>query len=245
MLENIPSDKKKFYDSVCDGISLERIEAYRLEEDVDELDAVARYLWNIALCEALYPCLQSFEVALRNAVHACMARRYGAAWFQAVQPLRRLEQGKVDDAENSLRNQGKPIESGRIVAELTLGFWTGLFVHEYDRAIVIPLMQSGFRKFPTALRNRRTLYERFEDVRYLRNRVFHYEPIWYWKDLPQRHKALIDDIGFINPETGKLASHLDRFTQVHVQGWKQYREWIDKEFLLPPENSTVSTEEPS
>jgi len=177
MLENIPSDKKKFYDSVCDGISLERIEAYRLEEDADELDAVARYLWNIALCEALYPCLQSFEVALRNAVHACMARRYGAAWFQAVQPLRRLEQGKVDDAENSLRNQGKPIESGRIVAELTLGFWTGLFVHEYDRAIVIPLMQSGFRKFPTALRNRRTLYERFEDVRYLRNRVFHYEPI--------------------------------------------------------------------
>ncbi len=119
------------------------------------------------------------------------------------------------------------------MAELTLGFWTGLFVHEYDRTVVIPLMQTELRKFPTALRNRRTLYERFENVRHLWDRVFHYEPIWYWRDLPSRHQALIDDIGFINPKMRSVVDLVDRFAIVNAEGWQSYRTKIEGRILSP------------
>jgi len=40
------------------------LQAYRLATDRDDLDALARYLWNMALSEALYPSLQNMEIAL-------------------------------------------------------------------------------------------------------------------------------------------------------------------------------------
>ncbi|MDC0711753.1 hypothetical protein POL68_25010 [Stigmatella sp. ncwal1] len=34
----------------------------------------------------------------------------------------------------------------------------------------------------------------------LRNRVFHYEPIWHWEDLPQQYASLRQALGWFEPE---------------------------------------------
>ncbi|WP_420636674.1 hypothetical protein [Candidatus Palauibacter sp.] len=48
------------------ALSAERLSAYARPEDTDEVDGVARYLWNLALCSALQPALHTLEVTVRN-----------------------------------------------------------------------------------------------------------------------------------------------------------------------------------
>lgn len=44
-------------------------------------DALARYLWNVALSQALYPTLGALAVGLRNNLHDELAAQYGPSWF--------------------------------------------------------------------------------------------------------------------------------------------------------------------
>ena len=155
------------------SLSRERLLAYGKKEDSDNFNAVARYVWNTALCEALYPTIQCFEIVLRNAIHDSLCDYYRPDWLLDNGFLRSYEQEGVNKAEEELQSQSKTVTPGRIVAELPLGFWTGLFVAQYDRQVAIPLMKKGLRNFPDSLRTRRVLSERFERVRYLRNRVAH------------------------------------------------------------------------
>ena len=52
--------------SLRSALSAERLSAYALPEDTDEVDSVARYLWNLALCSALQPALHALEVTVQN-----------------------------------------------------------------------------------------------------------------------------------------------------------------------------------
>ena len=52
--------------SLRKALSDERLEAHRVPGDRDELEAVCRYLWNLALCAAIQPALHFLEVTLRN-----------------------------------------------------------------------------------------------------------------------------------------------------------------------------------
>lgn len=50
------------------SLSHNRLAAYSLPSDQDSADAIARYLWNLALCAAMHPVLHTLEVAFRNAL---------------------------------------------------------------------------------------------------------------------------------------------------------------------------------
>ena len=52
--------------SLRNALSTERLGAYARPEDADDVDSVARYLWNLALCSALQPVLHTLEVTVRN-----------------------------------------------------------------------------------------------------------------------------------------------------------------------------------
>jgi hypothetical protein len=60
-------------------------------------------------------------------------------------------------------------------------------------------------------------------IRRLRNRVFHHEPIWYWKDLRQQHNEIIEAIGWINPAMMSFIQTLDRFDEVNSQRLDVYQ----------------------
>ena len=47
--------------SLRNALSTDRLRAYAVPEDSDEVDSVARYLWNLALCSALQPALHTLE----------------------------------------------------------------------------------------------------------------------------------------------------------------------------------------
>jgi len=67
---------------VYKSLSVERFQPYRVDSDTTLKPALARYLWNVALCEALYPSLNTVEVLLRNSLNDFFTRMYGTPlWF--------------------------------------------------------------------------------------------------------------------------------------------------------------------
>jgi hypothetical protein len=67
---------------------------------------------------------------------------------------------------------------------------------------------------------------RLNRLRRLRNRVFHHEPIWYWRDLSQQHQKVIEVIGWINPAMKSFIWGFDRFAQVENRLLDDYQERV-------------------
>lgn len=64
------------YKLITESLSPERLSPYA-HDGVDQEVALARYLWNVALSEALYSSLQFCEVSLRNTLHTFLSQHYG------------------------------------------------------------------------------------------------------------------------------------------------------------------------
>lgn len=216
-----------FFQQIEAILHTERIDAYRQDGAAPAL-TLARYMLNMALSESLYPTLQFAEIALRNAVHRELTARCGTdAWYDS--PRARLtswQQDKVTEAKDTLRRNRKPLTSGRIVAELTFGFWTGFFNNPHARTGVGAFLSR--KAFPHARASEQYLTKldrRWQDIRDLRNRVFHHERILHWKDLDARHQAILEIIAWMSPELHDLANALDRFAAIRRAGLKP---WLSK-----------------
>lgn len=120
------------------AMSHERLEAYRARGAGDsDLNLFAHYAWNVALCESLYPALQGLEVALRNSIHDAASEVYRSEeWFSNPRAIpHQKEREAVQKAREVLAKEGKPPESGRIIAELSFGFWTSLLDVRYEQVL--------------------------------------------------------------------------------------------------------------
>jgi hypothetical protein len=210
------------------ALSSERLDAYGLS--CNDAQKIANYLWNLALCESLYPTLNGLEIAFRNAVFNAGARIFSGistrdvpCWLDANPSLFDTDhEQSVIAAKLRLRDRGRALEPGRLVAELTFGFWTSLFEVRYERNKVLwphllgaQLLDSSS---PRSIRSRKQLSPLLNRMRYLRNRVFHHEPIWHWGDLVQQHEVAVDLIGWFSPALRATIEPGDRFRAVHAAG---------------------------
>lgn len=212
-------------------ISEERLKRYQQTQDDDTL---ARYLWNIQLCEALYPSLCIVEVALRNTIHNTLAGHYGRQdWFAAAR-LGRDDAATLRFTIQRLREAGKDPTPGRIVAGLSFGFWTGLLSSLYGNSPrgpqwwtspQSPLLAAAFPYAPPGIQQYRgRLQTRFNEIRRLRNRSFHYECIFDDPKLMQKHERILEAIDWIHPELGIANRTVDRFISIHAQGVDSIRQ---------------------
>ena len=203
-------------------LSPERLDAYRqrLSPSISDEALLSAYLWNMALAESLYPSLQTLEVALRNAIHDAACRHFNSAhWFSMPGVLQHPnERDAVQRAVSSLTHQQKPQDAGRIVAELSFGFWTSLMDRRYEQSLWPRLLKPVFPHLPRSIRTRAVISRRFHRVRQLRNRIFHHEPVWYWQDLAQHHQEVMEAFGWIEPTARNFVGILDRFNDVYALG---------------------------
>ena len=227
-----------FFQQIENILHTERIDAYR-QDGADHTITLSRYLLNMALSESLYPALQFAEIALRNAVHRELSARCGTdAWYDS--PLARLtswQQDEVAEAKDSLRKHRKPLTPGRIVAELTFGFWTGFFNNSHARTgIGSYLSKNAFPHAPATEQYQAKLDKRWLEIRDLRNRVFQHERILHWKDLEARHQAILEIIAWMSPELHDLAATLDRFLSLRRSGLNPWLERLRRHW---PDSSAV------
>jgi hypothetical protein len=137
---------------------------------------------------------------------------------------------KVKEAKDALLKRRKRVTSGRIVAELNLGFWTAFFNNSHARTGIGSLLaKRAFPNAPAIDQYQARLDKRWLDIRDLRNRIFHHERILHWKDLPARHAAILEIIAWMSTELHDLAVSMDRFSVTYSEGlapWEQrVRRW--------------------
>lgn len=165
--------------------------------------ALQLYTWNTAAASAFHGPLQTLEVTLRNAVHDSLTAAYGTRWFDDGNVLRPSELRMVGDATQHLHDLGKQPTAGRVVAELSFGFWVALFANAYDAT----LWRTDLHKlFSPKIKDRRGLHDALDRLRTLRNRIAHHEPIFQRK-LDDDYRRIRNIVGFLSLPTLSWLDH--------------------------------------
>jgi hypothetical protein len=203
---------------------------------------LGRHLRNLALAEALYPVLQTLELTLRNSIDETLeaafpASTFGQPWLSATSVvLTARDRDEVANVESRLRREHKDVTRHRIVAGLSLGFWTGLLTRKYEisntsshiprhgvqTALWPRHLRSVFPHLPKRFLTRGYIYGTLAPLASLRNAIFHHRPIWNEK-LSSLHVSATEAIGWISPEAQRLILQVDRFPAVHQRGEDSYR----------------------
>ena len=112
-------------------ISKERLEPYLSRHKEDFNKAISHYKSNILISEAFYPLLAILEVSLRNSIDYQLTKHFNdRKWFENIAFVRIASHFQIDrisEAKANILSEKKEITPGRILSELSFGFWTSLF----------------------------------------------------------------------------------------------------------------------
>ncbi len=185
-------------DALENALSAERLQPYLSLAKHDRRRAIRLYERNTALSQSLYGVLQGLEITLRNSFHSTLsAKLCTSAWYNSW-PLAAPQADQLRRAGVSLLREGKPLDPGRIVAELPFGFWTGLTGPHYAKLWNLHLAQA----FPRRTLQRTTAHQRLDEIRKLRNRIAHHEPILS-RPLQKDFNRILDTVAWICPITAR------------------------------------------
>ena len=192
------------------SLSPERMRTYLRAAGGDGERAARIYAWNTAVSAAFYASLQGLEVALRNAMHAQLASRFGVQWYDAE--AAEMDSGglaRVARAKAELRRNRRDVEPSRMVAALSFGFWVSLLGHggriddsgrraDYEMTLWRPALRGAFPHH--APLTRKQVHRPLDHLRLLRNRIAHHEPI-FRRDLSRDHERVLEATAWISPAT--------------------------------------------
>lgn len=180
--------------------------------------ALALYAWNAQVAGAMLAPMHICEVVIRNAVSDALAAQYGTQWpwshgFEQSLPNPVRSYSLLKDLKEA-RHGAHSV--GKVVPELTFMFWQSLFTQRFDQRIWDPYLRTVFpytdpKKSVKSIRPR--IYNDLEQLRRLRNRIAHHEPIFN-RNLSDDLKKVHDLVALRCPITAQwmmdeqLATHL-------------------------------------
>lgn len=215
-----------FLEAVKLSLSEARLDGYKRYQGDTDFDCLLRYLWNSKLSESLYVPLQNLEVVLRNRIHDSLSDHYGTElWFDQRRLLGAYQPQQVRQARSKFSG-GDRNNAGKIVAELSFGFWSALVNRRYSATLVPILLRDCFQNVSPAYRNRGYIASTLDGLRMLRNRIFHHEPIWYYRDLPIKLRDTMQFIFWLSPELFRITNQLTNFHEIHSQGTLPYKKLV-------------------
>jgi len=172
---------------LVDILSADRFSTYLLWAANDVALGERLYSYNVQLSADFYSSLHMLEIALRNKCDEVITAAHGANWLDDNAVLVDPYQRKcVADARAMLQREGKPATHGQMVAELNFGFWSSLFGSASNHL----WGQILRRIFKTGGLKRKDVAQKLRDLRRLRNRIAHYEPILA-QPIPQLHADVL------------------------------------------------------
>lgn len=214
-----------------EAIAKDRFDAYRRPGDADELDAIARYVWAIEVAKSLQPKLHALEITFRNRVHNALSMLHGPNWYDLATLMTSDDLSKVAAAKQNLKFLRKPENPGRIVAELSFGFWTSLYGKNHEHDVVRPTIHNVFPLYSGPQKLQRSVVaSRLRDARFLRNRISHLEHVAFDVKLPSIHAEACEMISWMNTEMGVLSDIGDDFLAVYGKTWKAFRPVVETLF---------------
>lgn len=193
-----PLSPDKLFTQMEGVISAPRLSSYLRRAGGDHAKAFSEYQRNIELAEVFYGILQWTEVILRNALHKQLVAYLGSGWCRGG-PFDAFEQDSLDKAIKTLGKRKPAWQSGDLISELAFGFWTGILHKDYDVRLWRTCLYLAFNdggKRPS----RQTVFSAFNDLRLLRNRIMHHEPILRW-NLQKSFEDAISLVRYVCPPT--------------------------------------------
>lgn len=183
------------YEAIRDCLTSERLGSYLSATDDDLVGAFQLYEWNMQASASMLSLTSMVEVVVRNALDRELvtwaAQRGGStSWFDLA-PLD--QQGRHDilkARDRATRHGQRPEIHGRVIAELSLGFWRFLVESRYLTSLWVPATHRAFGGATHDLRERRSAVAgRLQQLTYVRNRAAHHEPIHRRDPLKDIHSA--------------------------------------------------------
>lgn len=194
-MESIPPEL-----AIKHALSAPRIGTYEAATaaSVPLTGALALYAWNAQVSAALMAPLHICEVVVRNAAADAIARVYGSNWpWQQVFVVSLPDPTKgYNPREELLKARiGQP-NAGKVIPELKFIFWQRLFTRRFDDRIWRPHLRTIMPLLDPAKKIselRALIYAELDELRKLRNRIAHHEPIFLRNlaDDIQKIRALI------------------------------------------------------
>ena len=174
----------------------------------DRARAIELYDWNTRIGAAFFESLHYLEVGLRNALDDAASRHLGTHWLSPTS--RTMTPRSRKTVVIALGHAGGPsAPRGKLVAELPFGFWWSLLADEYNRRLWQPALQHAFEG---AVR-RRKLHAELDDLRRLRNRIAHHEPI-HARALESDFRRVVDIATRIGTALGQHITTTSRIPEV-------------------------------
>lgn len=188
------------------------------QNDIEQ--AFKLYRKNQIISESLYVPLQNLEVSLRNAIHHTLMVHWGTDWYdQPINPLLKWQINKVAKAKWDISRRGQRLDPGRVIAELTFGFWAGMFDGYFEHRLWHRgLLEFVFPHAPRSFLSASRLRPKLESIRELRNRIFHHEPVFRVWHARQVHLEMNLLLNWINPAFHEWNHKHDAFSHLLASG---------------------------
>jgi hypothetical protein len=208
-------------------ISSERLEPYLNYHRNDLSKALAHYKSNILISESFYPLLAVLEIGLRNSIGYQLTKIFNdRKWYDNkdfVQIATRFQIDRISQARTNIFTEKKEITPGRIISELSFGFWTSLFDTKFEMTLW-KYLRLAFPNCPKNIRKKKTMSSKFNGIRKLRNRIFHHEAItWNLGVLNSYKDEIIQGIEWLNKDLLDWIVELNHVEEVILK----FRKTID------------------
>lgn len=205
---------------VVQELSEVRLSAYKKKNSEEDNHCIAMHQWNVQIGEAMKPSLSYFELLLRNHINAVFKHCYGDDWLLSVPVelcLSQTDRKKNRECERDfIKTKKRKPRHDDILSRMSLGFWTAFFHKKYDSfwfnkehwRIVFPYLPRRFCK-------RKYIEPKIKQIKNLRNRIAHLEPVWDLNPpINQIHYDCLEIIGYMSKDVLDLVKEIDRFNNV-------------------------------
>lgn len=206
------------YRALSQLLTAERLGSYLHWSGGDLEAAFALYEWNMSASAAVMHTTGMVEVVVRNAMDRALqdlaTARGWSSWFDRA-PLDQRGRADIRKArERATRFGSQPEVHGKVVAELTLGFWRYLAASRYLTALWTPAL---FRAFPAGpvdkLQEQRQVDRYLKNLLLVRNRAAHHEPI-HRRNLGRDLDAAVAVTSWVDPNAGDWVADLSTLGRV-------------------------------
>lgn len=145
--------------------------------------AVTLYAWNAQISAALMMPLHICEVVVRNAVADALEAVYGPRWPWSQVFITSLPQPTQGYSARGdlLKTGASQTSTGKVIPELKFVFWQTMFTSRFDGRIWQPHLRTFMPHLDpgkTIPELRGLIYRELDQLRKLRNRIAHHEPIF-------------------------------------------------------------------
>lgn len=187
------------------NLSSPRFSAYVKRAGHHRHYAIQLYLYNARLAKSILFPLHIMEVTLRNGIDAVLSGKFGENWphEQAFRQLLTLQSN--NSLQKAINRFPVRIPSkDQVISELSLDFWSNLFISHYDRSIWqtnMPIL------FPHTKITRAAFLPIIKELNTLRNRIAHHEPILD-VNITDLHRKILDVTAYRSASTsGWVKAH--------------------------------------